>query len=127
MAFHVSLYMKRFCVASMLGGYFETIGPQSFLFVPHSPFLRTSFLFSSFSFPTFKFLFLFSLKIERKVLQRKDDWDTIKSASSREELQKNVVVRMKSVTGAKDDICISMLESNGYDLKTSIETFFNRR
>ena len=72
-------------------------------------------------------MFLFFLKIERKVLQRKDDWDTIKSASSREELQKNVVVRMKSVTGAKDDICISMLESNGYDLKTSIETFFNRR
>ena len=64
---------------------------------------------------------------ERNVLQRRDDWDTIKSASSREDVQKNVVVRMKSVTGANDDICISMLESNGYDLKTSIEAYFQGR
>ena len=45
-------------------------------------------------------------------------------ADSREELQKAVLVKMKSVTKADEDICIAMLEDNNYDLKTSIETFF---
>jgi hypothetical protein len=47
-------------------------------------------------------------------------------ATSREDLQKATIVKMKSVTGAKDDLCIAMLESNGYDLKTSIEAFLQR-
>ena len=53
----------------------------------------------------------------------------IQSASSREEIQRNVLlVRMKSVTGStNDDICISILESNGYDLQTSIEAYFHTR
>ena len=66
---------------------------------------------------------------ERSVLQRKDEFDMIQKASSREEIQRNVLlVRMKSVTGAtNDDICISILESNGYDLQTSIEAYFHTR
>ena len=45
------------------------------------------------------------------------------SSSSRDELQKNVLARMKSVTNAEDDVCIALLESNSYDLKTSIEAY----
>jgi hypothetical protein len=58
------------------------------------------------------------------MLLRKDEWDYELAANSREELQQNVIVRMKSVTGAREDICIAMLEEHGYDLKTSIETYF---
>jgi hypothetical protein len=67
------------------------------------------------------------LLIERAVLKRKEDFEQeqdLVKADSREELQAKVLVRMKSVTGGKDDICISMLESNGYDLKTSVEAYF---
>jgi hypothetical protein len=31
---------------------------------------------------------------------------------------------MKKVTGAEEDVCIAILETNSYDLKTSVETFF---
>ena len=67
---------------------------------------------------------------ERRVLKRKEEVDqemALFKASSRDELQHNVLVKMKSVTGAEEDICISMLESNGYDLKTSIEAYFMQK
>jgi hypothetical protein len=44
--------------------------------------------------------------------------------SDREALKKNLVVEMKSVTGAEESICVALLESHSFDLKTSIETFF---
>jgi len=47
------------------------------------------------------------------------------TADSKEELQQNVLVKMKSVTGAADDVCVSLLENNNYNLKTSIEAFLS--
>lgn len=44
--------------------------------------------------------------------------------SDREALKKNLVVEMKSVTGAEESVCVALLESHSFDLKTSIETFF---
>jgi prophage DNA circulation protein len=44
--------------------------------------------------------------------------------SDRDALKKNLVVEMKSVTGADESVCVSLLESHSFDLKTSIETFF---
>jgi len=49
---------------------------------------------------------------------------TTLQANSRDELQKAVLVKMKSVTNADESVCIALLESNCYDLKTSIEAFF---
>jgi hypothetical protein len=60
-------------------------------------------------------------------MKKKEERDMdlkVASARSRDELEKAVVVKMKSVTGADDNVCIALLEDNGYDLKTSIETFF---
>lgn len=48
-------------------------------------------------------------------------------ATSREELQQATLTKMKSVTGAEEDVCVAMLESNGYDLTTSIETFYIKK
>jgi hypothetical protein len=71
------------------------------------------------------------LILERSVLQRQQDQKQQamlnSDASSREELQQNLIVQMKSVTGAGDDVCVSTLESNGYDLKTSIEAYYVKR
>lgn len=67
--------------------------------------------------------------LERAVLQRQEDQknQALTYCSSREELEHNLIVQMKSVTGAGDDVCGSTLESNGYDLKTSIEAFYIQR
>ena len=51
----------------------------------------------------------------------------ITATKSRDELERQVLVKMKSVTGAEDDVCVAMLENNGYDLKTSIEAFFQSK
>lgn len=53
--------------------------------------------------------------------------DKFRSGTSRAELENAVLVKMKSVTGAEDDLCIAMLEENSYDLKTSIEAFYQQR
>lgn len=47
-------------------------------------------------------------------------------ASSRDELQQAVVVKMKAVTNADEDVCISILEDFHYDLKQSVEFFFQQ-
>jgi hypothetical protein len=65
--------------------------------------------------------------VERSVLKRKQEREhdmMLMKATSKEELQHATLTKMKSVTGAKEDVCVAMLETNGYDLKTSIETFF---
>lgn len=59
-----------------------------------------------------------------KKKQERDMDLTVAAARSRDELENAVLIKMKNVTGADDSVCIAMLESNGYDLKTSIETFF---
>mmetsp|Transcript_133710 Transcript_133710/g.387108 ORF Transcript_133710/g.387108 Transcript_133710/m.387108 type:complete len:122 (+) Transcript_133710:171-536(+) len=69
----------------------------------------------------------FSLErnVVKKLKEREADRVFVK-ANSRDELEKATLVKMKSVTGAKDEICVAMLESNGYDLKTSIEAYYMR-
>ena len=65
---------------------------------------------------------------ERLILKKKQDRDqewSLTSSSSRDELEKNVLMRMKSVTDASEDVCISLLEANSYDLKTSIEAYLS--
>jgi hypothetical protein len=74
------------------------------------------------------FLYCILLLLERAVLQKQEEQDKQSTAScSRQELEHNLIVQMKSVTGAGDDVCGSTLESNGYDLKTSIEAFYVQR
>jgi hypothetical protein len=64
---------------------------------------------------------------ERQVLKRKDERDQdriLQKATSRDELESATITKMKSVTGAEEDVCVAILGNNSYDLKTSIETFF---
>lgn len=60
--------------------------------------------------------------IIKRQVDREQEW-SLGLSSSREELQQNVLARMKSVTNASEDVCVSLLEENSYDLKTSIETY----
>lgn len=61
-----------------------------------------------------------------KKLEERENDQILMKATSREELQAATLTKMKSVTGAHEEICVAMLESNGYDLKTSIEAFYLR-
>jgi hypothetical protein len=54
---------------------------------------------------------------------RDNDLSAIES-DSRDELEKAIVMKMKSVTNADENVCIALLEDNNYDVKTSIEAFF---
>jgi hypothetical protein len=63
-------------------------------------------------------------------LKKKEERDLELSATasdSREDLEKAILVKMKNVTKADEDVCVAMLESNGYNLKTSVEAFFQQR
>ena len=71
----------------------------------------------------------FSWKSERNILKKLSERETdqnLSFATTQTELKAAILSRVKNVTGAKDDICISMLESNGYDMKASIEAFYAR-
>ena len=46
--------------------------------------------------------------------------------TSQEEIKHTVVAKMKILTNAEEDVCIELLESNKYDLNTSIEAYFAR-
>jgi hypothetical protein len=67
---------------------------------------------------------------EHKILAKREEralqWDMVKATVSREELEQNVLARMKSVTNASDETCISILKSNSYDLEGSIEAFLSK-
>jgi hypothetical protein len=66
---------------------------------------------------------------EREILKKKEDRDdewALTLSDSREELHQNMLARMKSVTNASEDVCISLLESNSYDLKVAVEAFLSR-
>ena len=64
--------------------------------------------------------------LEHEILERKDHrHESLPASDSKEELQQSILVRMKSVTNAHDDVCVALLEENNYDLKTSIEAFFH--
>mmetsp|Transcript_17885 Transcript_17885/g.33146 ORF Transcript_17885/g.33146 Transcript_17885/m.33146 type:complete len:122 (-) Transcript_17885:887-1252(-) len=69
----------------------------------------------------------YDFSLERHILKRKEERDQdqiLYKASSRDELQSSTINKMKNVTGAEEDVCVAILESNSYDLKMSIETFF---
>lgn len=72
----------------------------------------------------------YDFALEHEVLSKKQDRDMeyneICKADSREELQRHLVARMKSVTNATEDVCVSYLENHSYDLKTSIEAFLSK-
>ena len=61
----------------------------------------------------------------KKLSEREID-QNLNFATTPTELKAAILARVKNVTGAKDDICIAMLESNGYDMKASIEAFYVR-
>mmetsp|Transcript_19689 Transcript_19689/g.40623 ORF Transcript_19689/g.40623 Transcript_19689/m.40623 type:complete len:132 (-) Transcript_19689:537-932(-) len=69
--------------------------------------------------------------LERAVLKRRDDRDrdfSLKGATSREELEKATIAKMKSVTGAEnDDVCIAILRNHNYDVGESIEAYLESR
>lgn len=48
----------------------------------------------------------------------------LKADTTREDLRRSVVTKMRNVTNADETVCVSILESNSYDLKTSIEAYF---
>lgn len=56
--------------------------------------------------------------------EREESMSLVK-ASSRSDLRQTLLMKMKSVTNADESICISLLESNSFDLKTSIEAYFS--
>lgn len=69
----------------------------------------------------------YDFSLENSVMAKKKERDTeqdLNKASSRDELQMAVVAKMKAVTNADDDVCISILEDYHYDLKQSVEFFF---
>jgi hypothetical protein len=66
---------------------------------------------------------------EQQILENRDDrrrqhLDGLITSQSKEELRRSVVAKMRGVTNAEESICVSILESNSYDLKTSIEAYF---
>ena len=70
---------------------------------------------------------IYDFALEHEVLEKKEDRHREQASlasTSREELQENILVRMKSVTKASEPVCIALLEENDYNLKTSIEAFF---
>ncbi|CAB9498412.1 expressed unknown protein [Seminavis robusta] len=69
----------------------------------------------------------YDFALEKAVMAKKKEQDSenqLQKASSREELQKAVVVKMKAVTNADEDVCIALLEDFQYDLKPAVEAFF---
>ena len=77
---------------------------------------------------TLLILSIFILQIERAVLRRKEERDIdsqlMGGATSKEELEKAAIIKMKNVTGEKDDsVCIALLKDNRYNMKESIEAY----
>lgn len=69
----------------------------------------------------------YDFALEREVIrlceERQEQVKELRS-SGRECIKREVITRMKSVTNAGEEVCVDILETNGYDLKTSIETFY---
>jgi hypothetical protein len=40
-------------------------------------------------------------------------------------LRTNLIARMKSLTNASEDVCVSILQRHSYDLETSVETYLS--
>mmetsp|Transcript_19299 Transcript_19299/g.22062 ORF Transcript_19299/g.22062 Transcript_19299/m.22062 type:complete len:118 (-) Transcript_19299:303-656(-) len=69
---------------------------------------------------------LYDFALEKSILKKQDEVkrNRIITTGSCEELQHSLTMKMKSVTNAKEEVCVSILDNNNYDLKTSIETYF---
>lgn len=62
---------------------------------------------------------------ERQVMNRQSDLQQhLQLAESPEDLKKRLIARMKSITNAEEEVCMAVLEENKYDLKASVEAFF---
>jgi UBA-like domain len=64
-------------------------------------------------------------KKEHKILRKKTERDQIYKLSNRDDLRNNLIARMGSLTNASEDVCVSILERNSYDLETSVETYLS--
>jgi hypothetical protein len=72
---------------------------------------------------------IYDFALERDIVQiqqpdRHGQLEASLSSTSRDELQQNILVKMKSVTKAGESVCIALLEEHNFDLKTSVEAFF---
>lgn len=78
-----------------------------------------SFLFHSF----------YLLEKERAVLKRLSERECDREllvATSKDEIEKATISKMKHVTGEMDEsVCIGLLQDHGYDLKESIEAYLD--
>lgn len=64
---------------------------------------------------------------EKSVLELKEERiKEINSTGSEEEIKHTVLAKMKSLTNADEEVCVELLESNKYDLNTSVEAYFAR-
>lgn len=65
-------------------------------------------------------------RAERQVISRQSErqQQQLQLADSPEDLKQGVIARMKSVTNADEDVCVAILEDNKYDLKASLDAFF---
>ena len=61
---------------------------------------------------------------EKTILDSVDDRRRLATASSEEEIKKTVLAKMQSLTNANEHVCVELLESNKYDLHTSVEAYF---
>lgn len=57
---------------------------------------------------------------------KEDRLKAIRMADSEEEIKHTILAKMKSLTTADEEVCIELLESNKYDLNTSVEAYFAR-
>jgi UBA-like domain len=64
--------------------------------------------------------------LEHRTLKKKSERDREYGLSNnRNELRKNLIARMESLTHASEDVCVSILERNSYDLETSVEAYLS--
>lgn len=73
-------------------------------------------------------VFHFAAYAEKAILKKLEDQEvewSLANFSSRDELQANLVARMKSVTNASEDVCVSLLQRNSYDLNESVEAYLS--
>eukprot|EP00554_Chaetoceros_debilis_P002658 CAMPEP_0194082184 /NCGR_PEP_ID=MMETSP0149-20130528/7766_1 /TAXON_ID=122233 /ORGANISM="Chaetoceros debilis, Strain MM31A-1" /LENGTH=134 /DNA_ID=CAMNT_0038764273 /DNA_START=67 /DNA_END=471 /DNA_ORIENTATION=+ len=83
---------------------------------------------------------LYDFRIEHKALRKREErenslggettisrvirQDTKDVTGDLSAFQKQAFVKMKSITNASDDLCVSILSTNGFKLNDSIESFY---
>ena len=69
-----------------------------------------------------QFLFHSEHRILKKKSEREKEYGL---SNNRDDLRKNLIARMESLTHASEDVCVSILERNSYDLETSVEAYLS--